>query len=297
MEFLQPRCLDEALEARAANPGATVIAGGTDVMVEVNFDRLRPEALLDLGRVEALRGWTLHDGRLRIGASVTFTEIIKELGALAPALAIAARTVGSPQIRNRGTLGGNLGSSSPAGDALPPLLACNGSVEVASIRGSREIPIEDFFTGVKKNALEKDEVITAATISAADGPQQFAKIGSRNAMVIAVASFALVLSAGMRSVRTGLGSVAPTPVRSVEAELFLEAELNAGRYWEEGRPIPDPVVDRFAQLVALGASPIDDVRGTAAYRSHGLTVLARRTLGWAWLELQYSEAAFHDKRP
>ena len=204
---------------------------------------------------------------------------------------MAARTVGSPQIRNRGTIGGNLGSSSPAGDALPPLLASGGSVEVASLTGTREIPLDAFFTGVKDNALERDEIITAVTVTAADGPQQFAKIGTRNAMVIAVVSFALVLRTGARSVRTGLGSVAPTPRRSPEAERFLEAELEAGGYWENVRPIAQSTVARFAQLVALEARPIDDVRGTAAYRRHGLGVLAARTLGWAWRELQLTEVA------
>jgi CO/xanthine dehydrogenase FAD-binding subunit len=291
MDFLQPRCLADALGAKAEHPSAVPIAGGTDVMVEVNFDRLRPEVLLDLGHVEELRGWSLDDGRLRVGARVTFTEIIEELSALAPALAMAARTVGSPQIRNRGTIGGNLGSSSPAGDALPPLLACDASVEVASVRGSRTIPIGQFFTGVKKNTLAGDELITAVSISAADGPQQFAKIGIRNAMVIAVASFALVLSPGLRSVRTGLGSVAPTPLRSEEAELFLAVELGAGGYWDDGRILPEAIVDRFAQMVAQAAQPIDDLRGTAAYRRHALSVLARRTLGWAWQELAFSGAA------
>jgi CO/xanthine dehydrogenase FAD-binding subunit len=292
MEFLQPTRLADALSAKAANPGAVPIAGGTDLMVDVNFDRLRPEVLLDLGRVEELRGWSLRDDTLRIGARVTFTEVIEEIGALAPALATAARTVGSPQIRNRGTIGGNLGSSSPAGDALPPLLASGGSVEVASVRGTRHIPIEEFFTGVKQNALDEDEIITAVAISPADGPQQFAKIGARNAMVIAVASFALVLRLSTRSVGTGLGSVAPTPRRAYEAERFLEEELAAGGYWDQRHGLPDATVERFAQLVVLEARPIDDVRGTAAYRSLGLSVLARRTLGWAWQELRLSGAVF-----
>jgi CO/xanthine dehydrogenase FAD-binding subunit len=287
---LRPKSLADALAAKAAYPAAVVIAGGTDVMVEVNFDRLLPEALLDLGRVEELRGWSLDDRRLRIGARVTFTEIIEGLTDQAPALAMAARTVGSPQIRNRGTIGGNLGSSSPAGDALPPLLACEASVEVTSLRGRREMPVEKFFTGVKKNALREDEIITAVVFSLADGPQQFAKIGTRNAMVIAVASFSLVLRLGSHTVRTGLGSVAPTPLRAIEAERFLEAELEAGGYWEDPRPIPDTVIDDFGWLVALQARPIDDVRGTAAYRNHGVTVLARRTLTWAWRDLQVSGA-------
>jgi CO/xanthine dehydrogenase FAD-binding subunit len=285
MEFLQPKSLGDVLAAKAVYPESTPIAGGTDVMVEINFDRLRPVQLLDLGRVEELRGWSLGAGRVRIGAAVTFTEMVEEMGNVVPSLAIAARTVGSPQIRNRGTIGGNLGSASPAGDALPPLLACDAWVELASLRGTRQVPVDEFFTGVKRNLMAPDELITAVNLRPSDGPQQFAKIGMRNAMVIAVASFALAFRRDSLSVRTGLGSVATTPKRAMAAEEFLEAELRAGDYWERHRPIPDTVVDRFAQLVADAADPIDDVRGTAAYRRHGLAVLARRTLDWAWREV------------
>src|SRR5215211_5962000 len=143
MEFLQPRSLPDALAIMAERPDAVPIAGGTDVMVELNFDRRRPEAILDLTRVPELGAWDRSDGGVRLGASVTYTRAITELAGDLPGLAIASRTVGSPQIRNRGTIGGNLGSASPAGDAHPPLLASGGDVEVASVRGSRRIPIDE----------------------------------------------------------------------------------------------------------------------------------------------------------
>jgi CO/xanthine dehydrogenase FAD-binding subunit len=199
-----------------------------------------------------------------------------------PGLAIAARTVGSPQIRNRGTVGGNLGSASPAGDCHPPLLAVGAEVEVASAAGSRRIPIDEFFTGPKQSALAPDELICAVHLPPAAGPQQFAKIGTRNAMVIAVCSFALALDPGRGRVGTGIGSAGPTPLRAGEAESFLQGVLGSEGLWASRAPLGDAVAARFGELVAGAARPIDDVRGTAAYRVHALGILARRTLGWAW---------------
>jgi CO/xanthine dehydrogenase FAD-binding subunit len=282
MEFLQPRSLEEALAAKAQRPEAVPIAGGTDVMVELNFDRHRPEAVLDLTRVPELAEWDRDAGRLRVGAGVTYTRAIAELGDALPGLAIASRTVGSPQIRNRGTIGGNLGSASPAGDCHPPLLAMGAEVEVASTAGRRRVPVAKFFTGPKKSALQPDELILAVWVPAASGPQQFAKIGTRNAMVIAVCSFALVLDPEHRRVGTGIGSAGPTPLAATEAERFLQGVLDAEGLWSSRAPIDDGAAARFGELAAASASPIDDVRGTAAYRVHALGVLARRTLGWAW---------------
>src|SRR6266540_1680958 len=199
---LQPRSLQEALELKAARPEALPIAGGTDVMVDLNFDRARPRAILDLGRVRELEGFQREDGRLRLGARLTWTEAVDQLGRLLPGLAIASRTVGSPQIRNRGTVGGNLGSASPAGDAHPPLLATAAEVEVASVRGVRTVPVGEFFTGPKRNALAPDELVIAVLTPAATGPQQFAKVGTRNAMVIAVCSFSVALHPGPGTVST-----------------------------------------------------------------------------------------------
>jgi CO/xanthine dehydrogenase FAD-binding subunit len=284
MDFLQPRTWADALSAKAEHPAALPIAGGTDVMVDLNFDRVRPAALLDLTGVDELIHWDMDGRTVRLGAGVTYSRVIAELAAILPALAMASRTVGSPQIRNRGTVGGNLGSASPAGDAHPPLLAGDAVVEVESIRGLRSVPIAEFFTGVKGNVLEPDELIKAVLVPPASGPQQFAKIGTRNAMVIAVSSFAVALHPGERRVGTGIGSAAPTPRRAEAAEEFVSEALD----WEGRTHLPEGVAERFGGLVAAAAAPIDDVRGTAAYRRHSLAVLARRTLGWAWSAYQRS---------
>ena len=286
MEMVQPTTWADALAAKAADPELLPIAGGTDVMVEMNFDRRRPPGLLDLTRVDELRTWSVDSGTVALGAGVTYAEVIADLGQLLPGLAMASRTVGSPQIRNRGTVGGNLGSASPAGDAHPPLLASRAVVEVASVRGSRRIPVHEFFTGVKRSALEPDELIRAVHVPAATGPEQFSKIGTRNAMVIAVTSFALALDPSERRVGTGVGSAAPTPRRALEAEEYLADALETAGCWETREHPATSVVRRFGELVAEAASPIDDVRGTADYRRHALAVMARRTLTWAWDELR-----------
>jgi CO/xanthine dehydrogenase FAD-binding subunit len=281
VEVLTPRTLDEALRLKSDHPDAWPIQGGTDLMVALNFDRGRPETMLNLNEVAELRGWARDDGSLRLGAGLTYAEIEHgELRDVLPALAEASRTVGSPQIRNRGTIGGNLGSSSPAGDALPPLYASEAEVELASTRGTRRVPVVEFITGPKRNVLEPDELIAAVHVAHAKGAQQFSKIGTRNAMVIAVCSFALELDPEKRRVRTCIGSAAPTPVRAADAETFVAQELD----WEGGRALDEKVATRFGELVAQAASPIDDVRGSAAYRRHALSVLARRTLTWAWSE-------------
>ena len=250
-------------------------------MVAINFGRARPAGLLDLTSVEGFNSWELiEQGRtVRIGAGVSFTRIIDELSHLCPALAQAARTVGSPQIRNRGTVAGNLATASPAGDAHPVLLASWARAEVESVRGARLIDIDDFFVGPKHSALDADELIRAVLVPAATGPQQFAKVGPRNAMVIATASFALNLEVAGRRVGTGIGSAGPTPLRARDAEQMLEEAL-ADR-WDAPGSIGDEVAGEFGDLVAGAASPIDDVRGSAAYRRHALSVLARRCLSWA----------------
>src|SRR5579875_1201802 len=294
MDFLQPRSLAGALEMMQARPGAVPIAGGTDVMVEMNVGRHRPPALAGLTRVDELARWEAvrkpgepggcggPGGFLRVGACVSYARLITELAGALPGLAMASRTVGSPQIRNRGTLGGNLGSASPAGDTHPVLLASGAVVEAASSRGSRRIPIGDFYTGVKQSALRPGELVTSVLVPAAPGPQQFCKIGTRNAMVIAVASFALELDPPGRRVGTGIGSAAPVPRRAPAAEEFLAGVLAERSLWENPADLEDAVVTRFGELVAAASAPIDDVRGTASYRRHALAVMARRALRWAW---------------
>lgn len=289
MDFLAPTTWAAALAAKAEHPDAVAVAGGTDVMVEINFDHRRPPALLDLTRIPELRDWTRDGGRVRLGAGVTYARVIGELGATLPGLAMAARTVGSPQIRNRGTVGGNLGAASPAGDSHPALLAADADVEVASVRGTRRIPVAEFFTGVKRNALAPDELIAAVWITPPAGPQQFCKIGTRNAMVIAVSAFGLALHPDRRAVGTGIGSAAPTPRRATAAAGFLAGELEAAGLWESRAELPDALAVEFGRRVRDAAAPIDDVRGTAAYRLHTLSVMARRAARWAWNDYRNGE--------
>jgi CO/xanthine dehydrogenase FAD-binding subunit len=259
MDVLSPRSLDEALQLRAEVPGARPIEGGTDVMVELNFDRTRPDALLNLNEVGELAGWGRENGGLRLGAGLTYTEAMDaSLAALLPALAEASRTVGSPQIRNRGTIGGNLGTASPAGDALPPLLVAGAEVELASAaRGTRRLALHEFLVGPKRNALEADELIVAVHVRPSGAAQTFMKVGPRNAMVIAVCSLALEVDRERGELRAAFGSAGPI------AKLVVA-------------PLADR--DAFPEQVAAAASPIDDVRGTAAYRRHALRVLTARAL-------------------
>ena len=277
-ETIRATTLSEALAAKREHPDALPIAGGTDLMVELNFRKRRPEQLLDLNPVAELRGFSVADGILRLGAGVTHTQIVHELAELVPALAQAARTVGSPQIRNRGTIGGNLATASPAGDLLPPLIACEATVELATASGRRRLPVAEFCTGPKRSVLAADELIVSLDVPLAAGPQEFAKVGTRNAMVIAVCSLCLSLDLERRLVAAAIGSAAPTVRRAPEAEEFAAAELD----WDGVSPLDRRVATRFGELVAASASPIDDVRGTAAYRRHALSVLAARTLAWTW---------------
>jgi len=256
VDVLTPRSLDDALRLKSEYPEAVPIQGGTDLMVALNFDRTRPDAILNLNEVDQLRGSASENGTLRLGAGLTYTEAMG-LGDDLRALAEASRTVGSPQIRNRGTIGGNLGTASPAGDALPPLLIEDAEIEVASVRGARRIRIEEFLVGVKRNALAEDELILGAYVQPSGQPQTFMKIGPRNAMVIAVTSLALVADRQRGELRAAFGSAAPTP-RLVKARL--------------------DEADTFPEQVAAAATPIDDVRGTAAYRRHALRVLTQRAL-------------------
>ena len=257
MDVLTPRSLEEALRLKAERPDAVPIDGGTDVMVELNFDRLRPAALLNLNEVAELRGWSRENGTLRLGAGLTYTEAMEEpLAELLPALAEASRTVGSPQIRNRGTIGGNLGTASPAGDALPPLLVEGARGRAGErARHARRRRSTEFLVGPKQNALADDELIVGRARRPTGAPQTFMKVGPRNAMVIAVVSLAAArrtASCARRSARRGrvprsCARRSKTPSRSRTASRRRR-------------------------------SPIDDVRGTAAYRRHALRVLTRRAL-------------------
>ena len=282
MDVLLPRTLEEALELRAAHPEALPIAGGTDLMVEINFDRHRPEALLDVSRLPELRTYRFDGDEVFLGAGVTYTRILRELPHLR-ALAEASRGVGSPQIRNRGTVGGNLGTASPAGESLPVLAVHDAEIGLVAAGGrERWVRWNEFVTGVKATTLGADELILGARWRNLDGPQSYSKVGTRNAMVISIAMLCFALDPVTRSVRVGLGAVAPTPIRAPEAEAYLAGELERAGAWDDlHAPLPAGAAEAFAERVAAAARPIDDVRATAAYRRHAIDVLARRAVGWA----------------
>jgi CO/xanthine dehydrogenase FAD-binding subunit len=282
MDVFLPGTLGEALDLAAEHPGARPIAGGTDVMVELNFDRDRPEVLIDVSRVPELCEWRRDNGSLFVGAGVTYSRIMRELPEMS-ALCQASRTVGSPQIRNRGTVGGNLGTASPAGDAIPVLAAHDAEIllgTAGSVR--RSIPWHEFVVGVKKTSLAEGELILGASWRVLKGPASFSKIGTRNAMVIAVANLCLAMDEDGRTIRVALGSVGPTIIRAKEAEAFgADAMARAGAWDDPAALLPPTEIEEFGELVASAATPIDDVRGTAAYRRHACGVLARRALSWA----------------
>jgi CO/xanthine dehydrogenase FAD-binding subunit len=280
---LAPDRLADALVALDGDPARTVLAGGTDLMVDVNYGRHRPTDVLSLRRLAELRAWRVEVGpggdEVVLGAAVSYTTLLgPELSGLLPALGQAARTVGSPQIRNTGTIGGNLATGSPAGDTLPVLVAHGATVELASAHGRRTLPVADLLVGPKVTALAPGELITAVRVPVVPGPGEFLKIGVRNAMVIAVANCALVVDTERRTLRCVLGSVGPVPVRDPEAERWAAARLD----WDGGTP-PDPaVVDDFGRRLAAASRPIDDHRATADYRRHAVGVMARRALARAW---------------
>jgi len=276
---LVPRRLSEALDALADDPSLTVLAGGTDVMVGVNYGQRRPAGVLSLRRVPELRGWHVDDDEVVLGSATTYTDLLApDLARRLPALAAAARTVGSPPIRNTGTIGGNIGTASPAGDTLPVLFAVEAQVEVASAGGTRTVPVSEVVVGPKRTALAAGELVTAVRVPVAAGPQEFLKVGVRNAMVIAIASCALVVDLTRRQVTCALGSVGPVPVRDTAAEMWLRARVD----WDGGRLSHQSVVEGFGRRMAAAARPIDDHRAPAAYRRYAIEILARRALERAW---------------
>lgn len=276
MSVLVPTSLDAALAALHDHPDATVLAGGTDVMVELNSGHRRPSAVVVVNRLPELCTWR-HDPverTLRIGAGVTYSEIEDDpIASWVPALAEAARTVGSPQIRHAATIGGNVGTCSPAGDGLPVLAALNAEVELVSSAGVRSVPFASFMTGPKRTAREPGELISAITVPVVRGWQGYAKVGVRNAMVIATASTAVVADAARGTVAIALGSVGPTILRCPEAEALAMQHADF-----DARCLGADVVGECIELVRLAARPIDDHRSTAAYRRHAVGVLAGRLL-------------------
>ena len=265
-----------SLEEALADPAATYLAGGTDLMVGINFGRERPEHVVSIRQLEELQQVSV-DGRQTFGGGVTYTRMLEALGERSPAMVQAARTIGSPQIRNAGTIGGNLGTCSPAGDTLPVLAGLDATILLRSASGDRRVPFSAFMFGPRKSERKPGEVVYAVEWEDAGPSQVFLKAGTRNAMVIAVANLAMIVDRTRRVVRVALGSVGPTILRASAAE-----ELAAGLFEESGwdRPLraSEAGTARFGELAAAASQPIDDQRGTARYRRHIVAVMARRAL-------------------
>jgi CO/xanthine dehydrogenase FAD-binding subunit len=269
------KSVNEACAVLAENPATTVLAGGTDLMVQANRGMQSMDSVLDLSRIPELKEWTLEDSEIVLGAGISYTDLAEpQIATVVPALAQAARTVGSPQIRNAGTLGGNLATASPAGDTIPVLVAMDAVLQLKSSSENREVAITDFITGVKTNALQAGEIIQSITMPVFQGPQEFLKVGTRNAMVISVVSLALVTDYLGKKLRVGVGSVSPVPFRATAAEEFISQEFD----WETNSSLSEKVINKFSDMVADSTKPIDDHRGTADYRKHAVGVLAKRAL-------------------
>ena len=275
MGVIIAKSVNEACAVLAENPATTVLAGGTDLMVQANRGAHSLESVLDLSRIPELKNWTLEGSEMVLGAGISYTDLADpQIAALVPALTQAARTVGSPQIRNAGTLGGNLATASPAGDTIPVLVAMDAVLQLKSSTENREVTITEFITGVKTNTLKPGEIIQSIKMPVFQGPQEFLKVGTRNAMVISVVSLALVTDFLGRKLRVGVGSVSPVPFRAIAAEEFIAQEFD----WETNSALSEKVINKFSELVADSTKPIDDHRGTADYRKHAVGVLAKRAL-------------------
>ena len=280
MTVAVPLLLNEAFNALSRTPDARLIQGGTDLMVEINFNHVKPVDVIALRRIKELRTWQVNSNNtITIGSGVPYQQMeLGQLKELLPALAEAARTVGSPQIRAAGTLGGNLGTCSPAGDGLPVLFALDAIVHLQSIESSRDLSIHEFMLGVKRNARKANEIITGVTVPILDGWQGYAKVGVRNAMVISVASACLAVDKKSHSVRIALGAVGPTIIRCRDAESWLEQQLDLA----SATSIDVTMAKEFGRRVALESKPIDDHRSTAEYRRHAVGVLAQRLITRAY---------------
>ncbi len=275
MSVVAPNSIDGVLAALREQPEAHLLAGGTDLMVEVNFGHRRPPSVIALRSVRELRERRRVGNTVSLGAGVTYAHLAApDIAMTHPALAAAARTVGSPQIRNAGTLGGNVGTGSPAGDTLPVLAAFDAVIRLTSTDGSqRAVPWNEFFLAPKRTARRSNELITEIDVPVLNSRQDYLKVGTRNAMVISVAGLAMVIDIDGRNVRCALGSVGPVPIRANDAEAWIAQQID----WDALR-VGDDDARTFGAMVAAASKPIDDHRSTADYRRHAVGVIAQRAL-------------------
>jgi CO/xanthine dehydrogenase FAD-binding subunit len=263
MAYHTPSTLKDALLVLGREaPEIKVMAGGTDLVVALRENRISPRSILDISGIRELSFITEEKNRIRLGPMVTHAMVERAplFHRYASALATACASVGSPQIRNRGTLGGNIANSSPAGDSIPALMALGADIRTARGGRTREIPIEDFFLGPGRNVLKPDEMITAISFTRMNENQRafFLKLGQRKALSIAKVSVAVRLSikkGRISEVRIALGSVAPKVILAGKAGSFLE-----------GKALSQEVIEEASRIVMEDASPIGDIRSSAVYR-------------------------------
>ncbi len=287
--YIPARSVEEVLQVLAEQgPGARMIAGGTDLILELER-KARPQVktLIDVTRIPGLDEIRLdEDGVVHLGALVTHNQAAasKVLRQHGLPLARAAWEVGSPQIRNRGTLAGNLVTASPANDTIPPLVALDAWVLLKSLRGERRVPLAEFYTGVRKTVLQDDEMLVEIAFKGMTANQRgtFIKMALRRAQAISVVNLALVLTFEGDTVSAAaltLGAVAPTIIHAAQAEAYLQ-----------GQRLSEEVIARAAELARDAARPIDDIRGSAAYRREMTRVITRR--GLAAIRDNETEAGF-----
>jgi len=269
-----PETVDEALAALAERPDARIMAGGTELMPDWSWGKLEPSGYVSLRHVRELQGIRRDRDALAIGAMTRIADLVPApVADLAPALAEAADSLGTPQVRNLGTIGGNVVSAQPFRNLLPALLALEAELDLASIRGVRTVPYRGFTVAPGETIREPDELVAAIRVPVLDGFQSYVKVGGRNAQFVATASAALVVDRASRSLRLALGNAAPTPIRAEAAEEFAATGVD----WE-GETVTPEVAERFGRLAAASASPPDDFVASAEYRRHAVGVLSRRLL-------------------
>lgn len=283
-----PASLDEAVAALAAMPAAVPVAGGTDLMAAVNRGLLRPAGLVGLGRINEIRGWQYQDGHALLGAGLTHARMGRpDFAALIPALAAAARAAGPPQIRNAGTLGGNIASAAPTGDALPVLAALEATLVIAGRDGARrEIPVSHLLAG--RDMLAPAELIGYVRVPLLHAPQVFLKATGRTGPGRATASVAVVLDPARRGVRCAVGAIAPMPLRPLEAEHWIASLID----WDGERAALAPeALGAFGEYVAAACipdpappadgSPPPPLSPAVLHLRRTVAALARRALGRA----------------
>jgi carbon-monoxide dehydrogenase medium subunit len=280
IKYFKPRTLEEAIELLTKVRNSRVLAGGTDLLVDLKTGRVSAEALVDVGAIRELRGIEDLGDRIRIGAATKLQELAESdvIARELPLLRKAVESMGSWQIRNLATVGGNLCNASPAADTAPPLLAYEAELIIVGPRGTRVVPVTKFFTSYRMVALEEGEILKEIVVRKSTwSGWSYIKLGRRSGFTLSIVSVAVLASTRgeiLEDVRIALGSVTPTPIRAYKAEEYLR-----------GREVSLEVLKRAAEIAKEEVSPIDDVRASAWYRRemvYRLTLDALKTsLRWS----------------